>query len=216
MEVEPLTLQGVVVRLVPLERRHALDLKDAAHPDIFSLLVTRPAAWTVEAFDAYVREVLAAPATCAFAVIVEETGRAAGVTTYMDIRLAHRGLEIGGTWIARHCQGGRVNPEMKYLLLRHAFEGLGMLRVQLKTDGRNLHSQRAIEKLGATREGVLRKHVVLPDGYVRDSVMYSITDEEWPRVRAGLEARLADLSPALAPIQKPGGSTCQQQTSDAS
>ena len=198
MKVEPLTLQGDVVRLEPLARRHAPELMDAADPSLFALLVTQPAGWSIEAFDAYVREVLETPATCAFAVISQETGRAVGVTTYLDIRPAHRGLEIGATWIAKSCQGGRVNPEMKYLLLRHAFEVLGAVRVQLKTDRRNLHSQRALEKLGAVREGVLRKHFVMPDGYLRDSVMYSITDDEWPRVRAGLLARLAGSSPALA------------------
>ncbi len=108
----------------------------------------------------------------------------------MDVRPAHRGLEIGYTWIARAYQGTRVNPECKYLLLRHAFEKLGAIRVQLKTDGRNLQSQHAIEKLGAVKEGVLRKHLILPDGYVRDTVMYSITDSEWPHVKSRLEARL--------------------------
>jgi len=84
-----------------------------------------------------------------------------------------------------------VNPESKYLLLRHAFETLGAVRVQLKTDRRNVHSQRAIEKLGARKEGILRKHMILPNGYVRDSVIYSIIDEEWPAVKAALEARIA-------------------------
>jgi ribosomal-protein-alanine N-acetyltransferase len=83
-----------------------------------------------------------------------------------------------------------VNPENKYLLLRHAFETLGAIRVQLKTDGRNLHSQRAIAKLGAKLEGTMRRHIIMPDGYFRDTVMYSIIDDEWPGVKAGLEERL--------------------------
>jgi len=108
----------------------------------------------------------------------------------MDIRPEHHGLEIGATWIGKAYQGTSVNPENKYMLLRQAFERLGAIRVQLKTDGRNLQSQAAIAKLGAKHEGVLRKHVLLPDGYERDTVMYSITDDEWPAVKAALEERL--------------------------
>jgi RimJ/RimL family protein N-acetyltransferase len=133
---------------------------------------------------------LALPDTLMFAMVLRESGQPVGITSYLEIRPAHRGLEIGNTWIARPWQGTQVNPENKYLLLRHAFESLDALRVQLKTDGRNLRSQRAIEKLGALKEGVLRKHMILQDGYVRDTVMYSIIAEEWPRVREGLEARL--------------------------
>jgi RimJ/RimL family protein N-acetyltransferase len=127
---------------------------------------------------------------CPFAIIHLETGTAIGVTTYMDIQNHNRGVEIGNTWVARPHQGTNVNPEAKYLLLRHAFDDQGALRVQLKTDRRNLQSQRAIEKLGAQHEGILRKHVVMPDGYIRDSVMYSITDDEWASVKARLESRL--------------------------
>ena len=106
------------------------------------------------------------------------------MTCYLDIRAKERGLEIGFTWLAKALQGTQVNPECKYLLLRHAFEEQHALRVQLKTDGRNKQSQRAIEKLGAVREGVLRKHMIMPDGYVRDTVMYSITERQnWPAGR---------------------------------
>ena len=123
-------------------------------------------------------------------MVLRDTGQAVGVSSYTDVRPEHRGLEIGGTWIGRTYQRTAVNPECKYLMLRHAFENLGAVRVQLKTDSRNTQSQRAIEKLGAQKEGVLRKHIILPDGYVRDTVMYSITVEEWPEVRVGLEDRL--------------------------
>jgi RimJ/RimL family protein N-acetyltransferase len=108
----------------------------------------------------------------------------------MDIQNANRGVEIGTTWIGRAYHGTRVNPEAKYLLLRHAFEEQGAIRVQLKTDSRNQQSQRAIEKLGAVKEGVLRNHMIMPDGYFRHTVMYSITDAEWPAAKARLEARL--------------------------
>jgi RimJ/RimL family protein N-acetyltransferase len=123
-------------------------------------------------------------------MILKETGEPVGATAYLEIRPAHRGLEIGRTWIARPWQGTRVNPESKHLLLRHAFETLGALRVQLKTDLLNLRSQRAIEKLGARREGVLRQYQTRGDGTQRDTVMYSLVAAEWPAVKAGLEARL--------------------------
>jgi RimJ/RimL family protein N-acetyltransferase len=126
-----------------------------------------------------------------FAIVLRASGRAVGSTRYIDIRRAHRGLEIGWTWIGREWQRTAVNSECKRLLLEHAFEVLGALRVQLKTDARNTRSQRAIERLGAKREGVLRAHMVLADGFVRDSVMYSVIAAEWPSVKQGLE-RCAD------------------------
>jgi RimJ/RimL family protein N-acetyltransferase len=113
-----------------------------------------------------------------------------GTTSYFDIRPEHRGLEIGYTWLGKAYQGTHINPENKYLLLRHAFETLGAIRVQLKTDRRNLQSQAAIAKLGAKLEGTLRKHSIMEDGYIRDAVMFSVIDLEWPEVKAGLERRL--------------------------
>jgi RimJ/RimL family protein N-acetyltransferase len=113
-----------------------------------------------------------------------------GSTRYLDIRRENRGLEIGWTWLAAAVQRTAVNTECKYLLLRHAFETLGAIRVQLRTDLRNLRSQRAIERIGATREGVFRQERIMWDGYLRDSVFYSVIDCEWPAVKARLEARL--------------------------
>jgi len=127
-----------------------------------------------------------------FAIVAIGNGRdqAVGSTRYFDIRPEHRGLEIGWTWLGLRWQRTAANTECKFLLLRHAFEELGALRVQLKTDARNLKSQRAIERIGGVREGVLRAHMVLPDGFVRDTVMYSITAGEWPETKRRLEARL--------------------------
>lgn len=150
----------------------------------------RPAAATPEAVDAYVEALSRLSDVLAFAMVLQEEGSAVGVSTYMDIRPEHLGLEIGRTWIGRDHQGTRVNPGAKLLMLRHAFETLGCQRVQLKTDLRNTQSQRAIEKLGAVKEGVLRKQMVMPDGFVRDTVMYSITADEWPAVEARLLERL--------------------------
>jgi RimJ/RimL family protein N-acetyltransferase len=125
-----------------------------------------------------------------FAVIHLATGRVAGATRYMDIRPEHRGLEIGGTWYGTDFQRTAVNTECKYLLLRHAFEVLGCIRVQLKTDSRNERSQRAIERIGAVREGVLRNHMIMPDGVYRHSVYYSVLDAEWAGVKRRLEQML--------------------------
>jgi RimJ/RimL family protein N-acetyltransferase len=125
-----------------------------------------------------------------FTVIAQETGRAVGVTRYLDIERRHRTLEIGGTWYAVAYQRTGVNTESKWMLLRHAFEVFGCARVQFKTDLRNERSQRALERIGATREGILRNHFVMPDGYRRSSVLYSIIAEEWPDIGARLRRRL--------------------------
>ena len=126
-----------------------------------------------------------------FAVVHLASGRVAGATRYMDIRPADRGLEIGGTWYGNEFQRTAVNTECKYLLLRNAFEEMKCIRVQFKTDSRNLRSQRAIERIGAAREGALRNHMILPDGTIRHSVYYSILDSEWPEIKPLLESKLA-------------------------
>jgi RimJ/RimL family protein N-acetyltransferase len=114
-----------------------------------------------------------------------------GMTRFMSIERHHRGLEVGGSWLGRDFRRTACNTEAKYLLFKHAFETLGCVRLQLKTDVRNERSQRAIEHIGAMREGILRNNMILQDGYVRSSVYYSIIDSEWPTVRARLEAMLA-------------------------
>ena len=116
-------------------------------------------------------------------------GAIVGTTSYLNIRPRHRAVEIGATFYRPHLRGGPANPECKLLLLGHAFDS-GAHRVELVTDARNHRSQAAIAKLGAVREGTLRKHKITWTGHVRDTVVFSITDEEWPAVRGGLEARL--------------------------
>ena len=125
-----------------------------------------------------------------FAIVDPETGRAVGSTRYLDIHRNWRTLEIGWTWLAASVQRSAVNTETKLMLLKHAFEDQGALRVQFKTDARNLRSQQAIERLGAVKEGVLRKYRIAHDGYVKDGVFYSILDTEWPAVKERLAARL--------------------------
>ncbi|GHF76776.1 GNAT family N-acetyltransferase [Deinococcus ficus] len=127
---------------------------------------------------------LDSPTEMPFVILVGD--ELAGSTRYGDIRAAHAGLEIGWTWLARKWHSTGVNRRMKRLLLTHAFERMGMERVQLKTDVRNTRSQRAIEKLGALKEGVLRAHLRRPDGTLRDTVMYSVTRADWPAVQARL------------------------------
>jgi len=126
----------------------------------------------------------------AFAVKVKRDARVVGSTAYFAIVPKHKRVEIGYTWYSRDAQGTSVNPECKFLLLKHAFEDWGALRVQLGTDANNAHSQRAILKLGAKFEGKLRNHGIRPDGSVRDMMLYSIISSEWPAVRKGLEARI--------------------------
>ncbi len=191
MDVRPVILEGPTIRLEPLVPGHASLLWPNTEPGIFQHVLEWPRDETAEAFEDWVRHCLTLPASFLWSIFEKETGEAVGMTGYLEIRPQHLGLEIGRTWIARSRQGTRVNPESKYLLLRHAFEALGAVRVQFKTDLNNVHSQRAVEKLGATREGVLRKYQKRSNGFVRDTVMFSIVAEEWPEVKARLEARLA-------------------------
>ncbi len=126
-----------------------------------------------------------------FAVIDQETGRAIGCTRYLEINRKHRKLEIGGTWYGTAYQRTKVNTESKFLLLEHAFEVLNCIRVQFKTDARNIRLQKALVRINAVKEGVLRNHMILSSGEVRDSVYYSIIPPEWPVVKAILEEKLA-------------------------
>jgi RimJ/RimL family protein N-acetyltransferase len=194
MNVEPVTLTGRLVRLEPLSEMHIPDLVEAGGDESIWRLMPFGLVRTPEQMMAWVREALARQARgddLPFAVIEPGTGKAIGSTRYLEIRRPHRGLEIGGTWYAVAHQRTGVNTECKYLLLRHALEALGCVRVQFKTDLRNERSQRALERVGAVREGVLRNHVIMPDGYLRSSVVYSIVAEEWPTVKAHLEGLMA-------------------------
>lgn len=190
MNVAPVTLEGPSLRLEPLSEAHAPGLLAAATPDLFDYMLVVPREWTLDGFRRYVRDVNAQSGLVPLAAVVRDTETVAGISCYLDMRPDHRGLEIGNTWFGRDYQGTTVNPEAKYLMLRHAFETLRAIRVQLKTDARNLRSQRAITRLGATYEGTLRKHIITPDGFIRDTVMYSVVDDEWPQVRDGLLCRM--------------------------
>lgn len=190
---DPVTLTGRLVRLEPLTLAHAADLADCgSEAEIWHYLPALAPTGRAD-MEILIQVALAEAAQhmrLPFAVIELAGGRAVGSTSYLDLAPSHRRIEIGWTWLGAAVRRTAVNTECKFLLLRHAFETLGCGRVQLKTDGRNLRSQTAIERLGAHREGVLRRHVVLPDGFVRDTVMYSIVADEWPAVKSRLDEML--------------------------
>jgi len=193
--IEPVVLEGEWVRLEPLDEGHAASMAaNAEDLDLYRhFAATRPPQLDQAGMMAFIRALKAQADMVPFAIVRRETGETIGSTTFMDIRPSHRGVEIGTTWISRAHQGTKVNPESKWLMLSHAFEVLNAERVQLKCDARNLQSQAAILKLGAKFEGRLRKHFILPDGFVRDTMMYSIIREEWPEVSERLVARLSKV-----------------------
>ena len=193
MNIQPLTLEGAHVRLEPLALKHADDLFAVAqYPEIWELLIgAQPK--TREEMQAWIGkslEQVAAGTNIWFAIVRRADNRAVGMTSYLNIQRIDRGLEIGGTLLTPSVWRTAINTECKYLLLRHAFETLGCVRVQLKTDERNVRSQRAIERLGAVKEGVLRKYQVTHSGYQRNTVMYSVVENEWAEVKKRLEEML--------------------------
>ena len=193
LKIEPITLTGNIVRLEPLQMRHATELYQVAQD---------PAIWTYMPITP-IRSLAAMEQIIATAIQDQEDGicipftiidlaqkRAVGSTRYLDYSIHDRTLEIGWTWLAPSVQRTGTNTECKYLLLRHAFEHWNAIRVQLKTHHMNFKSQHAIERLGAVKEGTLRNHRIMPDGSYRHSVLYSIIESEWPSVKAGLEAKM--------------------------
>ncbi|MHB8606406.1 MAG: GNAT family N-acetyltransferase [Thermoplasmatota archaeon] len=192
MDLTPVTLRGRHVVLEPLARAHARELERAASERDIWRYMTADAS-TPAGIAAWVSERVAARETSSALPFLQRdaaTHEAIGATSLFDLDARHKRGEIGHTWLAASHRRTPANTEAKLLLFTHAFAALGLHRVQLKTDGRNVRSQRAIERLGATREGVLRRHMVVQDGFVRDSVVYSVTDVEWPGVKAHLEALL--------------------------
>lgn len=192
MIAHPLTLCGRFVRLEPLEPEHIAPLMAIAQatPEAF-VYTSTPV--TEAQRDAYFDKAFG-DRTCgeAYPFVIKEavTGRLIGTSRYADIRWQHRNCELGYTWLDPRYQGGAANVESKYLMLKYLFEEQDFLRVQLHTDARNLRSQEAIRRLGAVYEGVLRRHMIAKDGFIRDTVVFAITDLDWPSVKAQLAARL--------------------------
>jgi N-acetyltransferase len=190
MDVKPVILEGKHVRLEPMTEAHVHDLAEIGAGQTFWDFMLYGNINTVDDMHHWVLDILSRAekgTDLPFVAVHLASGRVAGATRYLNIMPNDRGLEIGGTWYGPKFQRTPVNTECKYLLLRHAFETLGCIRVQLKTDLRNERSQKAIERIGAVKEGVLRNHMILPDGRYRHSVFYSVLDTEWPAVKKRLE-----------------------------
>jgi RimJ/RimL family protein N-acetyltransferase len=201
MRLEPVILEGQHVRLVPLTIEHAPALAEVgADPDLWTWTLSQPT--TPDTMREYVEAALAKAATgtsLPFVTTEAATGRVIGSTRFHNFEPPHPRVEIGYTWIARPWQRTPVNTEAKYLMMRHAFETLGLARVELRTDALNQRSRAAIGRLGATQEGILRRHMLTESGRIRDTVYFSILDDEWPGVKARLEEQLArPWTPAAA------------------
>jgi len=191
--VQPVTLEGSRVRMEPLAERHLEDLaRVAVDAPIWRWTIARPI--DDAGLRAWLDTALANAATgteVPFATIDVASGRAIGSSRFMSIAPEHRRLEIGWTWIGTAYQRTGANRAAKYLQLRHAFESLDAERVEFKTHTRNLASRAALLGIGATFEGVLRHHTIMPDGSSRDSAFYGVLAAEWPAIKARLEASLA-------------------------
>lgn len=191
----PLTLEGSIVRLEPLRRAHEELFWEVAKNDVEEIFRWIPYAMrTPDDFRKLVDKALAEQGrgeSVVFATAERSSGRVIGSTRFMNIDRVNRRVEIGSTWIAPAWQRTAVNTEAKWLMLRHAFEVWGCMRVELKTDALNQKSRNAILRIGAKEEGTLRRHLVTWTGRVRDTVYFSILADEWPGVKAGLEAKLA-------------------------
>lgn len=185
-------LKGQRVKLIPLEENHIKGLFTAGQfADIWSYMPIKVE--TIDDMAHLVQGALEAKEKgheFPFVIIDLENDRIVGSTRFLDISTVNKNLEIGWTWLSPDVWRTQINTEMKYMLFRYCFEVLSTLRVQLKADGRNLRSQSAIERIGATKEGVLRRNRIMYDGYVRDSVYYSILAEEWPSVKQRIEQLL--------------------------
>jgi RimJ/RimL family protein N-acetyltransferase len=187
-------LEGRIVVVEPLAPAHEAGLWEAALDEAVWRWLPVNAVADRESFHAWFEDALAradAGLDVPFTVVDARTGAPLGSTRYLNLRPEHRGLEIGWTWLAPSAWGSGANAEAKLLLLGHAFDTLGCMRVEFKTDAKNERSRAALEALPARFEGIFVKHMLVRDGQLRDSAYYAITDDEWPAVRANLEARVA-------------------------
>ena len=191
----PLTLQGSVVRLEPIRREHADLFWDVAKNDLEDIFRWIPYAMkTRDDFEKLIDKAFVEQErgeSVVFATVERSSGRTIGSTRFMNIDRVNKRVEIGSTWIAPAWQRTAVNTEAKYLMLRHAFEVWGCIRVELKTDGLNQKSRNAILRIGAKEEGTLRRHLVTWTGRVRDTVYFSILDSEWVDLKTRLEAQMS-------------------------
>jgi RimJ/RimL family protein N-acetyltransferase len=177
-------LHGRIVRLEPIEERHRQGLREAAEREP---QIHRYTNMYTLGFDRWFDAALETDREVPFVCLVD--GRPVGSSRYLNVEPLHRRVEIGWTWLERAQWGTGANVETKYLLLRNAFDSWGAMRVEFKTDARNLRVRGALLGVGASFDGIFRKHMILPDS-IRDSAWYSIVDDDWPRVKAMLEAKI--------------------------
>jgi RimJ/RimL family protein N-acetyltransferase len=192
MKIGPVVLEGSHVRLEPLTWAHQAGLCEVGLEEELWRWIPVPVRTCAE-MAGYIETALKEQAngvSLPFVQIEKATGRAIGSTRYGNIERAHHRVEIGWTWIGQAWRRTAVNTEAKYLLLRHAFETLGCLRVELKTDSLNQRSRNAILRIGAKEEGIFRNHMITASGRVRHTVYFSVIDSEWPQVKARLEEKL--------------------------
>src|SRR5688572_11330615 len=197
MKIEPVTLEGRHIRLEPLTLEHHPQLCEIGLDEDLWRWIPFPVRTAAE-MRIYIETALKLQiegTALPFATLERAYGRVIGTTRFGNIDTINRHVEIGWTWIGRNWQQTMVNTEAKYLMLLHAFETLGCLRVELKTDSLNQQSRNAILRIGAKEEGIFRNHMITESGRLRHSVYYSIIDTEWPGVKAGLEEKLARLYP---------------------
>jgi RimJ/RimL family protein N-acetyltransferase len=192
VSLEPVTLEGVHVRLEPLsESHHEALCAVGLDPELWKWIPIQ--VLDRDAMMRYIRSALVEQekgVSLPFATIEKSSGTVIGSTRYLNIDLANKRVEIGATWIAAPWQRSAINTEAKYLMIRHAFETLGCNRVEWKTDSLNTKSREAIQRLGAKQEGIFRQHMVTWSGRLRDTVYFSVIAPEWPEVKAGLEAKM--------------------------
>lgn len=187
LKVDPIVLRGTAVRLEPLSQDHAQGLYNRGRVEADWRYMPRSCFIDMPDTRQWIDEALNATAQIPFAIVETAKDRAVGSSRFLNIRPEHGSLEIGWTWLGQDWQRTAVNTEAKLLLLSYAFERLGCVRVEFKTDARNERSQHALQRIGATQEGVLRNHMIVQDNYVRDSVYFSIIDSEWRQVKKRLQ-----------------------------
>lgn len=200
MKISPVTLEANIVRLEPLQRAHADELVSAAADgELWNSTVTVvPSSETITAYLDAALNAQAQGSELPFVIVQKSSGLIVGTTRFYNIDQENRNVEIGYTWLAATAQRTLVNTEAKLLLLTHAFEHWRCIRVCLITDVLNVQSQNAILRIGAKQEGILRNHLIMPDGRYRDSVCFSIIESEWPEVKERLEAKLGNIQKAEA------------------
>ena len=187
LHVTPVVLLGKEVRLEPLGLIHAQGLYNRGRVEADWTHLPRSCFVDLADTRHWIDEALAVEGQLPFAIVETAKDKVIGSTRYLNIRPEHRSLEIGWTWLGQNWQRTAINTETKLLLLSHAFEKLGCVRVEFKTDTRNERSQRALQRIGATKEGVLRNHMIVQDEFVRDSVYFSVISSEWLDVKERLE-----------------------------